>query len=82
MGFTVAGTASDSITEFPFIQVGQKCLYHQIGRKGIYLFYFFFDIRKENNNFSAMSVVDDRKRLYLWRCRMIVRSIDRESGLF
>ena len=39
-GFTVAGTASDSITEFPFIQAEKGCLYHQIGHKvGNYFIY-------------------------------------------
>jgi len=45
MGFTVAGTASDSITEFPFIQIEKKDLYHQIGSKGRQLFYICFKIR-------------------------------------
>ena len=44
-GFTVAGTASDSITEFPFIQIEKKDLYHQIGSKGRQLFYICFKIR-------------------------------------
>jgi hypothetical protein len=46
-GFTVAGTASDSITEFPFIQAEKGCLYHQIGHKGRQLFYICFKINEK-----------------------------------
>ncbi|AII69286.1 hypothetical protein IY41_17320 [Phocaeicola dorei] len=47
MGFTVAGTASDSTTEFPFIQIEKKYLYHQTGRKGRQLFYICFKISEK-----------------------------------
>ncbi|EEZ21252.1 hypothetical protein HMPREF0105_3035 [Bacteroides sp. 3_1_33FAA] len=47
MDFTVAGTASDSTTEFPFIQIEKKYLYHQTGRKGRQLFYICFKISEK-----------------------------------
>ena len=39
--------ASDSITEFPFIQAEKGCLYHQIGHKGRQLFYICFKINEK-----------------------------------
>ena len=47
MGFTVAGTASDSTTEFPFIQIEEKISVSQTGRKGRQLFYICFKINEK-----------------------------------